>query len=192
MELLSSGYNVTCLVPRIWMEGARSNRADAIVISRRNELWKLIHEEQLAEFAPEGLNGRELPPLVHCAIARRAILVTNSKFADAISCYRAPAQQEAMKGWLRTWVWPLTSRDGRLVPEIASRLHADCLPHQVWPFTFRDGRFVPQLSFVPPSLTLSPPHATPTTALHEQLEQEIGPAVEDLLSAASQEAVYAP
>ena len=164
MELLSRGYNVTCLVPRIWMDRARSNLPDELVSSRRKELWKLIHEEHLAEFAPEGLNARELPPLVHCAIARRAILVTNSKFADAVSCYRAPAQQEAMKGWLRAWVWP---------------------------FTFRDGRFVPERSFVRPTLTLSPPHATPTTALHEQLEQEIGPAVEDLLSAASQEAVYA-
>ena len=161
MELLSRGYDVTCLVPRIWMDRARSNLPDELVSSRRKELWKLIHEEQLAEFAPEGPNLRELPPLVHYAIARRAVLVTNSKFPNAVSCYRAPAQQEAMKGWLRAWVWP---------------------------FAFRDGRFVPERSFIPPTLTTAP-HATPTTALHEQLEQEFGPAVEDLLSAASQEAV---
>ena len=129
MELLSRGYDVTCLVPRLWMDRARSNLPDELVSSRREELWKLIHEEQLAEFAPEGPNLRELPPLVHYAIARRAVLVTNSKFPNAVSCYRAPAQQEAMKGWLRAWVWP---------------------------FAFRDGRFVPERSFIPPTLTTAP------------------------------------
>ena len=116
MELLSRGYDVTCLVPRIWMDRARSNLPDELVSSRRKELWKLIHEEQLAEFAPEGPNLRELPPLVHYAIARRAVLGATCSLCGlgaGLGCPSQRAARWARCGLLRRRAWRLVCVSAR-------------------------------------------------------------------------------
>ena len=67
---LNLGYDVTCLIPSVWMTWrSRSSLEEGEASRRRQELWTLIKEYKLAEFAPEDGGPRGLPALVHCAVS---------------------------------------------------------------------------------------------------------------------------
>ena len=55
---------------------------------------------------------------VRWALEHGAVLVSSSKgmAADAMACYADPQRQEAMRAWLREWVWRFEIRRGLFVP----------------------------------------------------------------------------
>lgn len=125
-------------------------------------IWERL-DGKVFELEPEvKKSDRGLPPLVQLALDRKAVLLTNAKFADvAIGCYRAPSQQQAMRSWLRQWVWP---------------------------FTFAHDRFRPRDDFVLPHATLAANAGAP---IHAVLEQEMEASVSGLFTAIEVQVVHA-
>mmetsp|Transcript_33828 Transcript_33828/g.107978 ORF Transcript_33828/g.107978 Transcript_33828/m.107978 type:complete len:267 (+) Transcript_33828:261-1061(+) len=105
------GSSVVCLLPPVWRTPRAIDRVrgeSAALAAARDELATLI-EASMAEWAPEGAaDGAAegaLPPVVRWAIDNRAVLVSNASLSGAVAAYRDPQHQEAMRAWLREWVW---------------------------------------------------------------------------------------
>ena len=124
--------------------------SDREAAARRRAELREIMEHGLAEVAPDRAAGSSEHPLMLWAVARRAVLVTNLNFGDQLGAYQVPAQQDACRAWLRSWVctFEFRPRGGR------SGAPLD---------------FVPRPTFVMPPLPVEGVVGLPPS-LHETLE----------------------